>query len=160
MRYSRLLIAIFFPVIALAGGSFSVRVELDPILNQVPEIKQYLYSTLDIKPDGWAGRIGQSVNPNFGGRRIGPYHVLVKPKGTDGAFTLELIIHTKRILLNHEGEEVGIHLATHISEEFLSAEIKPFSQPSEISNQELQPTVHTPTVAEAMADKPAQSGKE
>ena len=144
MRYSRLLIAIFLPVIALAGGSFRVSTELDPILNQVPEIKQYLYSSIDIKPDGWAGRIGQPVNPNFGGRRIGPYHVLVRPKGSDGEFTFELIIHTKRVLLNNDGEEVGIHLATHISEEFLSVEIKPFNQPKNISNQSSEPTLKTP----------------
>ena len=144
MRYSRLLIVIFLPVIAHAGGSFRVSVELDSILNQAPEIKQSLFNALDIKPDGWAGRIDQSVNPNFGGRRIGPYHVLAKPKGSEGGFTLELIINTKRILLNNKGEEVDIHFATHLSEEFLSAEIKLFNQSKYISTQSSEPTLKTP----------------
>lgn len=134
MKGKLALLAIILPVIARAGGSFRVSDELDPILNQAPEIKQYLFQSLDIKPDGWAGRIDQLVNPNFGGRRIGPYHVLAKPKGAYGEYTMELIIHTQYILLNAEGEEVGIHFATHISEVFLSAEIKPFSPSKGHSN--------------------------
>ncbi len=64
-----------------AGGSFSLDIELEPILNQQPLIKDLVLETFDIDESGWASRIGQQVNEKFGGRRIGPYHIKAKPKG-------------------------------------------------------------------------------
>lgn len=128
MRRIILLLAVLLPNVAVAGGSFRVDTELDPILKQVPDIKRYLFKSLDIHWTGSAGRIGQSVNPRFGGRRIGPYRVAAKPKGTEGDFTLELIVHTKRILTDAEGEPTDLANAEQIREEFVCVEIKPLAR--------------------------------
>lgn len=134
MRNTVLLLCVLLPALSVASGSFQVDTELDPILNQVPEIKQYLFDSLDIHWTGSAGRIGQSVNPRFGGRRIGPYHVHAKPKGAKGDFTFELIVHTECILTNGEGEPSDLRNAKQISETFVSVEIKPLTEKCGTSN--------------------------
>jgi len=128
MKTSAILFAILLPIVTHAGGSFSVDTELDPILNQVPEIKRILSESLEIQESGWASRIGQAVNPRLGGRRIGPYHVRAKPKGAAGDFTLELIVHTTHVLTDAKGEPSDLPSATLISETFASVEIKPLTK--------------------------------
>ena len=140
MKIAALMLSALLPITLYAGGSFSVDTELDLILNQVPQIKQYLFQSLDIDWTGWAGRIGQNVNTRFGGRRIGPYHVKAKPKGADGDFTLELIVHTKRIFTDAKGGPTDLPNAEHISEEFVSVEIKPLTDTCRTSNKEPEAT--------------------
>jgi len=107
-----------------AGGSFRLDIELEPILNQQPLIKDLVLETFDIAESGWASRIGQQVNEKFGGRRIGPYHIKAKPKGYQGEYIFELIFHTEKIFLDKNGEPTNLINADIIKEKFISLEIK------------------------------------
>ena len=65
-----------------AEGSFSFDDELQPILNTIPEIKSYVLNHYSFASSGWANRIGNNVNPRFGGRRLGPYTISATAKDT------------------------------------------------------------------------------
>ena len=110
-----------------AGGSFLVEKELMPILDQLPDLKAYLFRNLEIAPSGFATRIGNDVNPKFGGRRIGPYIVKAKPKGIEGPYSMELIIHTQHIFLDSEGFETDVKNANEIREKFMYIEYRPLN---------------------------------
>ena len=107
-----------------AGGSFRLDIELEPILNQQPLIKDFLLEAFDIAESGWASRIGQQVNEKFGGRRIGLYHIKAKPKGYQGEYIFELIFHTEKIFLDKNGEPTDLINADVIKEKIKSLEIK------------------------------------
>ena len=85
-----LIFGFFIPQVS-AGGSFSFDIELKPILNQQPVIKDFVLKSFDVAESGWASRIGRQVNEKFGGRRIGPYHIKARPKEYQGKETFELI---------------------------------------------------------------------
>ena len=120
---SVLVFGVFIPQV-FAGGSFSFNIELKPILNQHPVIKDFVLKSFDISESGWASRIGQQVNEKFGGRRIGPYHIKAKPKEYQGKDTFELIFHTEKIFLDKNGEPTDLTKADIIKEKFKSLEIK------------------------------------
>ena len=107
-----------------AGGSFCLDIELKPILNQQPLIKDLVLETFDIAESGWAHRIGQQVNEKFGGRRLGPYSIKAKPKGQEGDYIFELIFHTEHIFLDKGGKVTDLRNADTIKEKFNSIEIK------------------------------------
>ena len=109
---------------SFAGGSFRLDIELEPILNQQPYIKDFVLGTFDIAESGWASRIGQQVNEKFGGRRVGPYHINAKPKGYQGEYIFELIFHTEKKFLDKKGEPTDLINADIIKERFKSLEIK------------------------------------
>ena len=112
---------------ARAGGSFSVD-EFMLILEQQPAIAQWIADSLDLDETGTAMRIGQEVNPNLGGMRIGPYTILAKPKGADGPFTLELTMETQMDCLDDSGNSVEFDKATAIEESFDYLTIRPYSE--------------------------------
>jgi len=107
-----------------AGGSFRLDIELAPILNQQPLIKDFVLENFDIAESGWASRIGQQVNGKFGGKRIGPYNIKAKPKDDQGEYTFELIFHTEKIFLDKNGAPTDLINANIIRENFKSLEIK------------------------------------
>ena len=76
-----------------AEGSFSFDDELQPILNSIPEIKSYVLNHYSFASSGWANRIGNNVNPRFGGRRLGPYTISATAKDTsfNGAYEISFI---------------------------------------------------------------------
>ena len=77
---------------------------------------------------GDAVRIGQNVNPRFGGLRVGPYVILAKPKGASGPFTLEVTVNTDLICLNAAGKPVDVSKAQTIQEKFSSVTVKPYQE--------------------------------
>ena len=112
---------------AWAGGSFALE-ELLPILQQEPVIGKWLTDGLEFDHTGDAVRLGQNVNPRFGGRRLGPYVILAKPKGAPGPFTLEVTVETELICLNKAGKPVDVSEAQTIQEKFASVTIKPYHE--------------------------------
>jgi hypothetical protein len=113
---------------AWAGGSFSFAQNLQPILNQQPVIAKWLTGSLEFDQIGDAVRIGQNVNPRFGGLRVGPYVILAKPKGAAGPFSLEVTVETDLICLNAAGKPVDFTKAQTIKEKFSSVTIKPYQE--------------------------------
>ena len=107
-----------------AAASFTPEIELGPILEQVPEIRRLIEESLELAPSGSARRIGLLVNPRFGGRRVGPYHITARPKGTAGPDVFELTVHTEVIALGRDGETVAIPDAHEIHERFRSLELR------------------------------------
>jgi hypothetical protein len=112
---------------AWAGGSFALE-DLRPILNQQPVLAQWLTGSLDFDETGDAVRIGQNVNPRFGGLRIGPYTILARPKGAAGPFTLEVNVDTELICLDKAGKPVEVDQAVTIKEKFASVTVKPYKE--------------------------------
>lgn len=124
MRLPLLAAALLFPVQIFAAGSFSPEEDLAPILEEAPVLREFVEGALELAPGGSASRIGNAVNPRLGGRRVGPYHILARPKGTEGSFTFELIFHTEIVYLDERGEAVGLPEAVAIRERFESLEIR------------------------------------
>lgn len=109
---------------AWAGGSFSFE-DLRPILQQQPVLAQWLTGGLDFDQTGDAVRIGQNVNPRFGGLRVGPYVILAKPKGASGPFSLEVTVETELICRDAAGKDVEVSEAQTIREKFSSVSVRP-----------------------------------
>ena len=112
---------------AWAGGSFSLE-DILPILHQQPVMAQWLTGGLKFDQTGDAMRIGQNVNPRFGGRRIGPYVILAKPKGASGPFTLEVTVETELICQDAAGKPVDVSEAHTIQEKFASVSVRPYQE--------------------------------
>jgi hypothetical protein len=81
---------------------------------------------LDFDETGNAMRIGQNVNPRFGGRRVGPYVILAKPKGAAGPFSLEVTVETELICRDMAGKTVDVSKAQVIQEKFFSVTVRPY----------------------------------
>ena len=123
-----LAVLIFLPgSAAWAGGSFAYE-DLQPILNQQPVLAQWLTGGLDFDQTGDAVRIGQNVNPRFGGLRVGPYVILARPKGASGPFTLEVTVETELICRNAAGKDVDVSQAQVIQEKFSSVSVRPYKE--------------------------------
>ena len=112
---------------AWAGGSFALE-DLKPILQQEPVMAKWLTDGLEFAETGDAVRIGQNVNPRFGGLRIGPYVILAKPKGASGPFTLEVTVETELISRNAAGKDVDVSQAQVIREKFASVSVRPYKE--------------------------------
>ena len=113
---------------AWAGASFSFEEDLLPILNQQPVIAKWLTGGLEFDQTGDAVRIGQNVNPRFGGLRVGPYVILAKPKGAAGSFSLEVTVETELICRDAAGKPVEVSEAQTIQEKFSSVTVKPYQE--------------------------------
>ena len=97
-------------------------------MQQEPVLAKWLTDGLEFAETGDAVRIGQNVNPRFGGRRIGPYVILAKPQGASGPFTLEVTVETELICKNKAGKDVDVSEAQTIQEKFFSVTIKPYKE--------------------------------
>jgi hypothetical protein len=108
-----------------AGGSFAYK-DILPILAQEPVMDKFINDGLEFNDSGSAMRIGQNVNPRFGGRRVGPYVIMAKPKGTSGSFTLEVTVETELICQDDSGNTVDVSEAQIIKEKFSAISIRPY----------------------------------
>jgi hypothetical protein len=113
---------------AYAGGSFDFADQLLPLLEEQPKLKEYLLSTLDIAPQGYACRIGSTVNAHLGGKRIGPYVLKAKPKGVIGDYTLELTFHTEKKYFDANDKVSNLALGVKVLEKLKWVEIKMLSK--------------------------------
>jgi hypothetical protein len=109
---------------AWAGGSVHLD-DLRVIWQQEPVLAKWLNDGLEFDQTGDAIRIGPNVNLRFGGRRIGPYVILAKPKGAAGPFSLEVTVETELICRDAAGKEVDISKAHSLQEKFASVSVRP-----------------------------------
>jgi hypothetical protein len=131
MKYRLIVLFLMFlvPSIAHAGGSVSWD-EVRVILNQEPQIANIVYSTLDCKSSGYTEyRIG-GMYP-LGGKRLGPYQVPCRLRGTTTDYNLLLIVNTKYTMYDDTGKEVDVDKATKIDERFVSIQIGVYKGDSE-----------------------------
>jgi hypothetical protein len=112
---------------AWGGGSFALE-DLWPILQQQPILAKWLNDGLEFDATGDAIRLGQNVNPRFGGRRLGPYVILARPKGAAGPFTFEVTVETELICRDAAGKEVDVSKAQTIQEKFASVSVRPYKE--------------------------------
>jgi hypothetical protein len=120
---------------AYGAGSFRLDTELAPILDQHPSVRDFLFSRFAIASSGWACRIGNIVSPQFGGRRVGPYKVKAKARGTGGEYTHLITIYTEYIVKDAEGNDTEWADAVTISEELDFVEVTPLSSTCVAPNQ-------------------------
>lgn len=106
--------------------------DLVPILNQKSELKKVLFDSFDLDWTGGAGRIGYRVNERLGGKRIGPYYLKAKPKGSKSDYNLTLVFHTKVIFKDKDGNETSLPNAFSVEEVFYSFEVLLLKQESVI----------------------------
>lgn len=111
--------------VAVAAGSFRPEIELAPILEQVPSIRDFVSATLDLAESGSADRIGTEANRHLGGTRLGPYIIEARPKGSDGPSLFVLVFHTTYRFLDADGVEVELAAARRVEEKFDFLEIRP-----------------------------------
>lgn len=125
MKLLALVFALSCATQATAAGSFRPEIELAPLLEGAPAVRDFVANTLELAPSGSAGRIGSLVNPRFGGRRVGPYRILAKPKGSEGPFVFELSFHTELVFLDARNRSAELPDAQRIRERFESLELRP-----------------------------------
>jgi hypothetical protein len=109
---------------AAAAGSFRPDVELAPVLDQAPAIRDFVAGALDMAESGSGDRIGNAANTLLGGTRVGPYVIEAKLKGQDGPFDLTLVFHTTCRFLDASGAEVALADAVSVEERFDFLEIR------------------------------------
>lgn len=97
-------------------------------MQQEPGLAKWLNDGLEFAEGGIAVRLGQNVNPRFGGLRVGPYTILAKPKGAAGPFTLEVTVETDLICRDKAGKPVEVSEANTIQEKFASVNVKPYQE--------------------------------
>jgi hypothetical protein len=116
-----LILILLLPSVGHAGGSVSWD-EVKVILDQEPQIAKIVYSGLDCKTSGYTDyRIG-GMFP-LGGKRLGPYQVQCRLKGTKTDYNLLLIVNTTYKMYDDTGKEADIDKATKVDERFVSIQI-------------------------------------
>src|SRR5436189_6099816 len=114
---TRFFIALFIGVmtsgVATAEGSINFD-DADVVLKQQPILREYLLNSLCISNTGIASRLA-SIYP-MGGKRLGPYELVAKPKAQAGEYTLKIIISTEQKFTNNRGKSVGPDKATQVIE--------------------------------------------
>ena len=107
---------------AFTDGSFSTE-DIEHILKQNPGLRAFLFEHMCISTSGLAKRIGSNVNERMGGRRIGPYELRGKPKGSTGPYIYKVVIHTLQKFVDKHGNATDLPLAVDVKETFDSVEI-------------------------------------
>lgn len=107
-----------------AEGSFTSEAVLPALLAQDPELATFVERTLDIGATGSAARVGAALSPHLGGSRIGPYVVPARPKGSTGAYSLQLTVNTEIHFLDERGAEAGPQQAVRLREDLVGIELR------------------------------------
>lgn len=118
------LLSAFFPIAALAGGSFFFT-DLKDLLAQQPALARFITEHFDVAETGSAPRIGSGVNKELAGIRIAPFEIDAKPKGASGNFTFILIIDAETTYLDRSGRTVSLPNATDIRQRFTGFRVLP-----------------------------------
>ena len=110
--------------IAFGAGSFDYKNELLPILSQDPYLLDFLEDNFILSDSGSANRIGYPVNKHLGGKRIGPYQILIQTKKYNKIVWYKLIVNTKVVYLDENGNESTLLEGVSLKENIVSVEIK------------------------------------
>ena len=81
------------PTVTLAGGSVGFEDQAVPLLRREPELLRFVRDSLEVARVGGAVRLGKDFGERVG-ERITPFTFEARPKGSDGPYTLLLIINS------------------------------------------------------------------
>ena len=116
---------------AMAGGTLTAG-EVFAIIQQRKEISDFLASSLEFRCTAFADvRLGGEVVPALGGKRIGPYTLWARGRGSKGGWTLQLTVETHATWQDASGAELPAErfpMATAVREEIDGVRIKPCSE--------------------------------
>lgn len=109
------------PTISFAGGSVD-RDEVMAVLQSQPELFAFISSTLECYRGGRAEvRVGWMYP--LAGKRLGPYVLWCRPKGTKDNYDFEVRVNTFFTFFNDDGKEVDVSQATRVTEKATSIEL-------------------------------------
>jgi hypothetical protein len=94
---------------ALAGGSISFEENAVPLLRTEPELLRFVRQSLDVARVGDGVRLGRGFGDRQGSR-VTPFTFEARPKGTNGPFTLLLIINSPDGMNNNQLNRVSIEI--------------------------------------------------
>lgn len=97
-----LLSSFLLAVPALAGGSFIFQEDLEPLLEKDRRIGAFIMKSMDFDDVGDATRLGRHFS-HLGGKRIGPYSVYAKTKGSTGPYNLIVTVKTEATFIDEDG---------------------------------------------------------
>ena len=129
-RLQRLLgVALITSKGASAGGSMSAQDLLALFDNDSP-IKAFIQNSLELSPAVWSEiGVGSDANEKLGGLRLGPYHVLARPKDSNAdKYSFILTVITENRFVDDKGEDVDFFEATVAKKKIVRIEIKEGSE--------------------------------
>ncbi len=106
------------------GGGTVFDAEVDSILDQQPQLANFVRSELEFCHASWYAVIRLAGNYPLGGKRLGPYERRIRPKGSKGNFDFILTINTSYKGYNDVGKEVDVTEATKIDEKLTSIDLR------------------------------------
>lgn len=95
--------------IAFAGGSVSFEEAALPLLRTQPHLLRFIQQSLDVAPVGEGVRLGLNEGEQAG-KRITPFQFEARPKGTNGPYTLILMIHSPEGMNITNSDTVSIEI--------------------------------------------------
>jgi len=116
-----ILSSLCLPCSSLAAGSVSWA-EIRTVLKQDSALLKFVETSLDCYSSGSGNRVG-GMFP-LGGKRLGPYYIRCRQKGSKSDYSLALVVNTSAKLLDDSGSEVDITKATRIEETLESIQLK------------------------------------
>lgn len=138
---------------AFGGGCVSFDEQILPILNQENIFSDAVLSTFDFSSNVFA-QSDFGDHTRFGGKRLGPYTLSAKPKGSQSAWIFEVTINTKWTIYDQDGNIIPLKdgngkmtgifdpKAMRIEETVENIQLKPYIENN--SNQIRDPTRITP----------------
>jgi hypothetical protein len=127
-RKISLLLLLFIPLIAFAGGTVSFEKDVKPILMQRPAFAKVLLDTFEFRNTVQAETVGREVSPALALTRMGPYRVFAKKKG-EAEYSMVIQINTTAHFLDSSGKETKVLAkAVSLHEDFDSIEIDPLPE--------------------------------
>lgn len=124
---------------AFGGGSISFEEQLLPIMNQDKVFADALLNTFDFSSNVFA-QTDFGDHTRFGGKRLGPYTLLAKPKGSQSTWVFEVTIITKWTIYDQKGNVIPLKdengkmtgifdpKAIRIEESFENVQLKPYKE--------------------------------
>ena len=116
------------PLIVWAGGSFYLS-DIEGLLEQQPQLWNYIRETMEISEVGVASRISSGVNKELAGVRIGPYLLQAKPRGIKGPPIFEIEVLTNTQFYDAKSKGVPLDQAVDYKEVLVCLRIRCFSSP-------------------------------
>ena len=97
------LACVVLPDVCIGGGTVGLA-EIDPLLRQQPQVRNFLLSSLDMDSTVMAAvRFGSHVK-YLGGAHMGPYMIQARPKSPKDASPLEVVLCTDARFFDASGK--------------------------------------------------------
>jgi hypothetical protein len=115
-----------------AGGTLDES-ELMPLLDQKPQVKQFILQNFDMPNGAWAEVRLSSDYKHLGGQRLGPYTIRVRAKGAETMSTIVLTLCTTYRFLDRAGKPMKRDSpreqdAFDVQEKLVSVQLRPLEE--------------------------------